>query len=118
VKSVAVIGRGRSEVLLDWYSGTPPYVVTPLDGIKSKLGSRVTVNHAASNEGGEAFRIAANSDVAIVCVGNHPTGGYNAGWQQVSAPSEGREAVDRKSITLEQEELIKQDSRLTKTTWC
>jgi beta-glucosidase len=108
VKSVAVIGPRANEVLLDWYSGTPPYVVTPLDGIKSKLGSSVTVNYATSNAEGEAVKIAASSDVAIVCVGNHPTGGYNAGWKQVSAPSEGREAVDRKSITLEQEELIKQ----------
>src|SRR5205085_9608784 len=47
------------------------------------------------------------SDVAIVCVGNHPTGGDNMGWAKVSFPSEGREAVDRKSITLEQEDLIK-----------
>lgn len=108
VKSIAVIGPRANEVLLDWYSGTPPYVVTPLDGIKSKVGSSVTVNYATNNDGGEAARIAASSDVAIVCVGNHPTGGYNARWQEVSVPSEGREAVDRKSITLEQEELIKQ----------
>ena len=95
-------------MLLDWYSGTSPYVVTPLDGIKSKVGAAVKVSHATDNDGGEAVRIAASSDVAVVCVGNHPTGGYNAGWKQVSVPSEGREAVDRKSITLEQEELIKQ----------
>jgi beta-glucosidase len=108
LKSIAVIGPRSNEVLLDWYSGTPPYVVSPLDGIRSKLGSSVTVNYAINNEKGEAAKIAASSDVAIVCVGNHPTGGYDARWQEVSAPSEGREAVDRKSITLEQEELIKQ----------
>jgi beta-glucosidase len=108
LKSIAVIGPRANEVLLDWYSGTPPYVVTPLDGIKSKVGAAVKVSHATDNDGGEAVRIAASSDVAVVCVGNHPTGGYNAGWKQVSVPSEGREAVDRKSITLEQEELIKQ----------
>jgi len=108
LKSIAVIGPRANEVLLDWYSGTPPYVVTPLDGIKSKVGPDVIVNYAEDNDRGEAARIAASSDVAIVCVGNHPTGGYNARWQEVSAPSEGREAVDRKSITLEQEELIKQ----------
>lgn len=108
VKSIAVIGPRSNEVLLDWYSGTPPYLVTPVEGIRTKIGSAVTVNYTASNDGGEAAKIAASSDVAIVCVGNHPTGGYNARWQEVSVPSEGREAVDRKSITLEQEELIKQ----------
>jgi beta-glucosidase len=45
--------------------------------------------------------------VAIVCVGNHPNGGDNMPWAKVSVPSEGREAVDRQSLTLEQEELIK-----------
>jgi beta-glucosidase len=51
--------------------------------------------------------MARKSDVAIVCVGNHPNGGENMPWAKVSGPSEGREAVDRKVITLEQEELIK-----------
>ncbi len=34
VKSVAVIGPLVNQVLLDWYSGTPPYTVTPRDGIE------------------------------------------------------------------------------------
>src|SRR5678815_4859697 len=33
---------------------------------------------------------------------------FDTVWAKVSVPSEGREAVDRQSITLEQEELIKQ----------
>ena len=48
------------------------------------------------------------ADVAVVVVGNHPNGGFDSVWAKVSVPSEGREAVDRQSITLEQEELIKQ----------
>src|SRR4030095_12910289 len=60
------------------------------------------------NNSDDAARIARNSDVAIVCVGNHPNGGNDTNWAKVSVPSEGREAVDRQSITLEQEELIKQ----------
>src|ERR1019366_8674322 len=43
LKSVAVIGPYADQVALDWYSGTPPYAVSPLDGIKSKLGSVVKV---------------------------------------------------------------------------
>jgi beta-glucosidase len=43
--------------------------------------------------------------VAIVVVGNHPT--CNAGWDQCPVPSNGKEDVDRKTIALEQEELVK-----------
>jgi beta-glucosidase len=94
-------------VLLDWYSGTPPYRVSPLEGIKNKVAPRVNVNFVANNENDEAVKLARTADVAIVCVGNHPNGGHDNEWAKVSSPSEGREAVDRESITLEQEELIK-----------
>lgn len=108
IKSIAVIGPRADRVLLDWYGGAPPYVVTPLAGIRSKVGAGVDVRYADGSDLAEAARIAGSSDVVIVCVGNHPTGGDNAGWGKVSAPSEGREAVDRQSLTLEQEELVKQ----------
>jgi len=39
-------------------------------------------------------------------VGNHPT--CNAGWAKCPLPSDGKEAIDRQSITLEQEEIVKQ----------
>jgi beta-glucosidase len=107
-KSVVVIGPRGNEVLLDWYSGTPPYRVTPLEGIQSALGSNAHVKFVSNNDKGEAVKIARDSDVAIVCVGNHPNGGFDDVWAKVSVPSEGREAVDRQSISLEQEELIKQ----------
>jgi beta-glucosidase len=105
LQSIAVIGPRANEVLLDWYSGTPPYAISPLEGIKNAVGSRVKVNYAA--DGDAAVKAARESDVAIVCVGNHPNGGFDTQWARVSVPSEGREAVDRQSITLEQEELIK-----------
>ncbi|HEX6728377.1 MAG TPA: glycoside hydrolase family 3 C-terminal domain-containing protein, partial [Pyrinomonadaceae bacterium] len=107
LNSVAVIGPRANEVLLDWYSGTPPYSISPLEGIKNALGQTVKVNYAANNDGGEAVRLARDSEVAIVIVGNHPNGGFDNQWAKVSVPSEGREAVDRESISLEQEELIK-----------
>jgi beta-glucosidase len=102
LKSIAVIGPRANEVLLDWYSGSPPYAVTPLEGMRNKVGTAVTVNYSA-----EDAEVARQADVAIVCVGNHPNGGEHMPWAKVSVPSEGREAVDRESITLEQEELIK-----------
>ncbi len=108
LKSIAVIGPRANEVFLDWYSGTPPYRVTPLDGIKNRAGKNTTVRFAANNDGDEAVKLARSSDVAILCVGNHPNGGYDTVWAKVSTPGEGREAVDREAITLDQEELIKQ----------
>lgn len=107
LKSIAVIGPRANEVLLDWYSGTPPYAVSPLEGIRNAVGPSLKVSYAANNDGGAAEKIAKESDVAIVCVGNHPNGGFDNVWAKVSVPSEGREAVDRQSIELEQEELIK-----------
>jgi beta-glucosidase len=106
LKSVAVIGRRANEVLLDWYSGTPPYTVTPLEGLKKRLGPAVSVGYATDNTGDAAVALARSSNVAIVVVGNHPT--CDAGWAVCPLPSDGKEAVDRKSITLEQEELVRQ----------
>jgi beta-glucosidase len=47
-------------------------------------------------------------------VGNHPW--CNAPWAQCPVPSDGREAVDRKTIYLEQEELIKKVYELNQRT--
>jgi beta-glucosidase len=106
LKSVAVIGPYADQVALDWYSGTPPYAVSALEGIKNKLGKAVQVTFAHDNTNNEAVNIARSADVAIVVVGNHPT--CNAGWAKCPLPSDGKEAIDRTSITLEQEELVKQ----------
>jgi beta-glucosidase len=108
VKSIAVIGQRANEVLQDWYGGKPPYAITPLAGIKNEVGSDVAVNFAANNDTGEAAKLAAAADVVVVCVGNNPVGGYKMPWAKVSLPSYGREAVDRQSISLEDESLIKQ----------
>ena len=104
VKSVAVIGPYADQVLLDWYSGTPPYTVSPLEGIRAALGSGVPIRFVPDDRQGEAVRAAREADVAIVVVGNHPT--CNAGWNQCPSPSDGKESVDRKSLQLPDEELI------------
>jgi beta-glucosidase len=105
IKTLAIIGTRADQVLLDWYSGTPPYVVTPLQGIKNKLGANVEILYAKNNADGKATEIAKKADAVIVIVGNHPV--CNAGWNDCPVPSEGKEAVDRQSLTLEQEDLIK-----------
>jgi len=107
IKSIAVIGPHADEMLLDWYSGTPPYTISPLLGIKNKIGGSVEVKYAKDNTGGAAVTLAKTTDVVIVCVGNHPTCN-GAPFGECSTPSDGREAVDRKIIILEQEELIKE----------
>lgn len=106
IKSLAVIGSHANEVLPDWYSGTPPYTVSPLAGIRNKAGRDIDVKFALDDEYGAATAAAKSADVAIVVVGNHPTCD-GAPWGRCLTPSDGREAVDRESINLEQEELIK-----------
>ncbi len=106
IKSIAVIGPRANEVLLDWYSGTPAYVVTILQGIRNAVGKDVVVYYAPSDDMDNATMAAHKADVAVVCVGNHPYG-TDARWMVSPVPSDGREGVDRKALTLEQEDLVK-----------
>lgn len=105
IKTIAVIGPRADEVLLDWYSGTPPYAVTILQGIKNAVGNNVKVLYEPSNEIDRAYSAAQKADVAIVCVGNHVYG-TDPKWKYSPVPSDGREAVDRKALSLEQEDLV------------
>jgi beta-glucosidase len=106
LKSIAVIGPWADQVLLDWYSGTPPYAVSSLEGIRDAAGKGVKVLFSDGSDPAQAAALAKKADVAIVVVGNHPE--CNAGWEQCPMPSNGKEAVDRKTIVLEQEALVKQ----------
>jgi beta-glucosidase len=106
LKRVAVIGPSADKVISDWYAGTPPYRVSVLEGIRNAIGDRVEVRFVSSNKADSAVIAARESDVAIVCVGNHPLG-FGVGWGENHVPSDGREAVDRQAISLEQEDLVK-----------
>ena len=106
LKTVAVIGPWADQVLLDWYSGTPPYTVSALQGIREGAGAGVNVLYADGSDPTQATALARLADVAIVVVGNHPE--CNAGWDVCPTPSNGKEDVDRKTIVLEQEALVKQ----------
>ena len=104
LKSIAVIGPWADTVALDWYSGTPPFAVTPVGGIRRRVdGASVTFNDGKDEA--SAAALAGYSQIAIVIVGNHPT--CDAGWNQCASPSEGKEAIDRKSLTLPDESLVK-----------
>jgi beta-glucosidase len=101
--SIAVIGPYGDNVLMDWYSGMLPYSVTPLEGIRSAVGPSVRVRYAPDNTHNFAANLAAESDVAIVFVGNHPY--CNDRFGSCPLPSEGKEAVDRKAIDLDPAQL-------------
>ena len=108
VKSIAIIGAIADSVPKDWYGGTAPYKTSSRAGIIAKVGTGVTINYAADNTNSAAVNAAKSSDVAIVFAGNHPTCG--AGWGVCTPQSEGKEGIDRKTITLEtaQETMIEQ----------
>jgi beta-glucosidase len=119
IKSIAVIGPLADSIHWDWYGGTPPHAITPLQGIKDEVGPGVTVKYAADEIGNAAVNAAKSSDVAVVVVGNDPTCGpdmahdwHNSpdggGTLPCTSPSDGREGRDRESITLAQEQLVKQ----------
>lgn len=106
IKKIAVIGQRATEVLQDWYAGKPFYTVNVLDAIREEAGSDIEVRYVNTNRMDSARTVAAWADVSIVCVGNHPT--CDAGWEQAPVISEGKEAVDRQSLQLDQEDLLLQ----------
>lgn len=128
IKSIAVIGPLADTIAWDWYGGTPPYKVTPLDGIKAAVGPNVKVNYAANETGNAAVNAAKNSDIAVVVIGNSPTCGpdmahdwyntYEGGGYTLPCtnPSDGREGRDRESITTPEEQLVKQVYEVNKRT--
>lgn len=105
LKSIAVVGSYANEVLLDWYSGTPPFTVTPLEGIRARVGAGVRVTYAKGDDLAAVTALAKRVDAVVVVIGNNPTCG--AGWNVCPTASDGKEAIDRKSMVLEQEAIAK-----------
>lgn len=95
---VAVLGPLADEAFTDWYSGTPPYRVTPLQGVTEKMNDgsvlfgtgldRIRLRSAASGkyvriaaaEGGNAALIADSDDPAQAAVFER----NDWGWGQVT----------------------------------
>jgi beta-glucosidase len=112
IRSVAVVGPLANTVLADWYGGTPPYAVTPRQGIERAAaaatpGSRPVGVAWVGDMSDAAIELAKKRDAVVVCLGNDPVGAGS--WAVVRSPSEGKEAVDRKAIVLQadQEEFIR-----------
>ena len=114
VKKIAVFGNRAEAVLKDWYGALPAYTVSALQGIQNAVeGTDVEVRFQKWDSDGEAQKLAQWADVAIVCVGNHPMTSpdwkekIQAPWAEGNVAGDGREAVDRRSLELETEDLIK-----------
>lgn len=103
--SIAVIGQWANTVNPDWYGGTPPFAISPVQGIRKFVGPGVKVTYNSGSNPAAAAALAKKSDVAIVVVGNNPT--CNAGWGVCNVPSDGKEAFDRRSMTLPSDPLVK-----------
>ncbi len=115
VTKIAVFGNRAEKVLKDWYGALPSYRVSPLEGIRAAVDSTKTeVRFQRWDSDGSAQELARWADVCIVCVGNHPNTSPDWDAQTVQSPwaygvvaGDGREAMDRRSLQLETEDLIK-----------
>lgn len=66
LKQVAVIGPLGDAVLRDWYSGTLPYKVTPLEGIRRKLAE--AGGQVIFRDGNDRIVLRTAKDGAAVCL--------------------------------------------------
>ena len=115
VKKIAVFGNRAESVMKDWYGAIPTYKITALQGIRNAVeGTDVEVRYQQWDSDGEAQKLAEWADVCIVCVGNNPMTSPDWENEKIQAPwgegnilSDGREAVDRRSLELDSEDLIK-----------
>jgi len=112
IKSIALLGPMADVVYADGYGGDPLYTITPLQGIKNRLGndSQVIVRHGKQRAA--AIENAKNSDIAIVFVGNYPRRQQAPKDKQgkpIGKEYDGHEGTDRQTIALrdDQEKLIK-----------
>lgn len=111
---VAVIGPHADEVFQDWYCGNSAYTVSILQGLKEALGENVEVVFESYDMAGLGVKAAAESDLAIVVVGNRPSPCLDferknpeLGWGRSYVISDGMEQVDRQSLTLAEEDIAK-----------
>ena len=108
IRKIALIGPYADQIVYDWYSGTASHAVTILEGLQNALkGTGIEVLYAKDNTCGKAELLAKEADVVLVCTGNHPYG-TKPDWFFCPVPSDGREAVDRKSLQLPDEDLLRQ----------
>ena len=114
LKKVALIGPYADQVLQDWYGGEMHHKVTIYEGLKEALGEGVEVLLETKDFGGEGLKKAAEADVAIVVAGNIAApcldvqrGGAEIGWGKSMIVQDGMEEVDRQSLALPHEDILR-----------
>lgn len=107
VKKIAVVGPYADKIIYDWYSGTAPYENTILKAMQD-VGKQngIEILYAPDNQFGRAEDLAKEADMVLVCTGNHPYG-TDRTWKVCPVPSDGREANDRHSLQLPDEDEIR-----------
>jgi len=78
IRNLAVLGPNANEGPLGSYSATEAHGITPLEGLRSRLGKRLTIHHVrgCDADGDEtkgiarAVKAAARSDLAVLVMGN------------------------------------------------
>ncbi len=106
-KKIAVVGPYADKIIYDWYSGTAPYENTILKAMQD-VGKQngIEILYAPDNQFGRAEDLAKEADMVLVCTGNHPYG-TDRTWKVCPVPSDGREANDRHSLQLPDEDEIR-----------
>jgi beta-glucosidase len=107
-RSIAVLGPMANAVYSDGYGGTPPFAITPLEGIRDIAGTHVAIRY--SNQADQAVELARKSEVAILFLGNRPFCRRHVPGEACPNPTEGQEGIDRREIHLpaDQQKLIRQ----------
>ena len=107
VKKIAVVGPYADKIVYDWYSGTAPYENTILKAMQEAGRERgIEILYAPDNQYGRAEDLAREADMVLICTGNHPYG-TDRTWKVCPVPSDGREANDRHSLQLPDEDEIR-----------
>lgn len=107
VKKIAIVGPYADKIVYDWYSGTAPYENTILKAMQEACKEYgIEVLYAPDNQFGRAEDLAKQADMVLVCTGNHPYG-TDRTWKVCPVPSDGREANDRHSLQLPDEDEVR-----------
>ncbi|NMO97571.1 glycoside hydrolase family 3 protein [Paenibacillus lemnae] len=69
LKSAAVLGPLANVAYTDWYSGTPPYRITPLEGIQKEMADRPVHFHTGLDR--VRLRLADGAYIALQTEGEH-----------------------------------------------
>jgi len=101
IKQIAIFGQLADTPNIGDYGSSrvyPPYVITPLEGIKKIVGNEVSIIHDKGEDKEESKKLAKSSDISIIVVGYSFKDEGEGGGQKKSIGG------DRDSLRLHQDE--------------